>query len=560
MVISWGLAIIAVALVLPVARTGQFLASASAADLSSLIAGVWIFKLASAALGALWIAADAFRPSGGEFDALLEGGRSDAAAPSRRWNAAALAICVLGLLLRCYDLNSGLWFDEIDTLVRYGSASMTRVVSSFETQNNHVAYSILANLSVGALGPSAWALRLPAVILGVLSLWALWRFALRVTSPAEALLATAFLAVSSHHVSFSQDARGYTGMLLASIVASAVFLELVWQRKATGLRLPVSYGLAASFGIWMHSTAVFLVAAHFAIWIWLCWRRPSARGNRAPVFWAFAFATAFSLWAYAVVLPQFVHTLSGPSMPGQETQWRNPLWMIRETGAGLAAGLPGGWLALIEGGVLLALGLWSYGQQRRALLAIFLLPAVLTATVVLAQGHNLWPRFFFFSAGFAVLILLRGISEFVGLCARGPLVGMRRGLAWAAATLLCLASAATLPRTYGPKQDFEAAGAFLQQRAAAEDVATLEMANLPFLVHQGRPWTQIDDLQGLMEFERGKDKVWIVLTMPTHLAAVQPDIWKRLNSSEYRDEQVFFGTKRGGEIVVKVRVDTGRDH
>ena len=547
-----GLALIALGLALPARTLAEYFARDSAAGIEALVQGAWIWKLATAALGFLCIAVDLFRPGTNEADALLERGRSLDGPPSSRLTALALAACALGLALRCYDLNAGLWFDEIDTLVRYGNASLARAVSSFETQNNHLAYSLLANLSIHAFGSSAWALRLPAVLLGAASLWAAWRFALLVAPRSEALIATFFLAVSSHHVWFSQDARGYTGMFLATTISSGAFLEMLWQRRATDMKLPLLYAASAAFAVCMHSTAVFVVVAHFAIWVVLCLRRPSAAENRWQPLWGFACAAAFSLWGYALVLPQFVHTLAGPSMAGHETQWRNPLWLIRETASGLAAGLPGGWFALIAGALLLALGLWSYARQSLALLAVFVLPALVTCVVVLLQGHNLWPRFFFFSAGFAVLLLLRGLSEIAGLLARGSATELRQKLLAGAGLLLCLASAATLARVFGPKQDFEGAAEYVLAHAPVGAVATLEMANLPLLEYQRHPWTQVNNLQALMDFERGKAETWVVLTMPTHLAAVQPETWARL-CSEYREEKVFFGTERGGEIVVKVR-------
>ena len=55
-----------------------------------------------------------------------------------------------------------------------------------------------------------------------------------------------------------------------------------------------------------------------------------------------------------------------------------------------------------------ATGLVSLARANRTLTALMVLPAVLTAGGIMALGHNLWPRFFFFSAGFAVLIAIRG--------------------------------------------------------------------------------------------------------------------------------------------------------
>jgi uncharacterized membrane protein len=442
--------------------------------------------------------------------------------------------------------------------LRYGTTSLAHVLTSFETQNNHLAYSVLANLSIGVFGADAWALRLPAALLGAASLWAAWRFALLVAPVTQALFVTWLLALSYHHVWFSQNARGYTGMLLGTLVCSAAFLVMLRQSKPESLRPAWLYGVAASLAIWMHTTAVFVVVAHFVIWLVSCARARGAGANRWPPLWGFVFAGALTVWGYALVLPQFVDTLGGASMVGHETEWRNPLWMLRETLASLAAGLPGGWLALVEGALVLALGLWSFGRQSFTLLALLLLPAAITAAVVLGQGHNLWPRFFFFSAAFAILIVVRGIFVFVELVARGPLQSMRGWLAASATAILCLASAASLVRVYGPKQDFVAAAAFVQSHAPAGAVATLEMGNLPFLDYLGQPWAQIDSLQGLMDFEREHGEVWVVLATPAYTASVQPETWARLQS-EYQEEKVFSGSSRGGEIVVKVRREHRRD-
>ncbi|HTF86819.1 MAG TPA: glycosyltransferase family 39 protein [Planctomycetota bacterium] len=547
-----GLAFVGLALAVPVASSAQFLARETGLDPAILAQGVWIWKAATLLLGILGMVADGLRPGEVEASPLLERGQSAESPPNLRWNLGVLAICCAGLSLRFHDLGAGLWFDEIDTLVRYGNSSLAKAVASFETQNNHLGYSLFANLSVHAFGASAWTLRLPAVLLGGASLWALWRFALLVAPSVEAAFATALLAVSWHHVWFSQDARGYTGMFLAALIASGAFLSMLWSRRAAGMKLPLVYGLAASFAVWMHVTAVFVVVAHFLIWLWVAARAKQSGANRWPPLWGFLFAAALSLWCYALVLPQFVATLGGPSMPGHETQWRNPMWMVREMVSGLAAGVPGGWLAIAEGVFVLGLGLWSYARQSLAVLTVFLLPAALTCAVIVAQGHNLWPRFFFFSGGFAVLILLRGVFEFIGLCARGPLAPLRMTLSKAAATLLCLASAATLPRAFGPKQDFAAAAEYVGAHVPPQSVATLEMGSLPFRDYLGLYWTQIDDLQGLMDFERQHPETWVVLTMPMHLAATQPETWARLES-EYREEKVFLGTVHGGEIVVKVR-------
>src|SRR5690606_25369857 len=138
---------------------------------------------------------------------------STAHPPSRFTRVDAVIVAVLvggGLALRIPGLNAGLWYDEIIALLNAVRLPAAEIVSSFETLNNHVLYSLLAHASVAWFGESAWALRLPALAFGIVSLPVLYLLGRRITDRREALLAAVLMTVSYHHVWFSQNARGYT--------------------------------------------------------------------------------------------------------------------------------------------------------------------------------------------------------------------------------------------------------------------------------------------------------------------------------------------------------------
>jgi hypothetical protein len=172
---------------------------------------------------------------------------------------------------------------------------------------------------------------------------------------------------------------------------------------------------------------------------------------------------------------------------------------------------------------------------------------------MLATGHNLWPRLFFSSAGSFVVIGIRGFSAWIGLTARAGLQGLRSGLVTAALTLVCLTSAASLPRAYAPKQDF--AGArdhVLGASGAGEAVVALDMARLPFEALYGFRWETADNLPDLVAIERIHSRTWVIYTTPTRLRAELPDVWEHLER-EYVLSGTFWGTVHGGEVVVMVR-------
>ena len=538
-------------LLLPVGATAAFLAPERGPELAR---GVWILK-GALALDALLIAWTVRRaPRGGTFGALVPSGLREPrpSGASALWAVGGLM--ALATALRLHALEVGPWFDEIDTWVHYARRPLGGILTTFDSQNQHLLYSVCARLSILALGDGVFALRLPAALFGVLSIGATWAFARRITTDREALFAAALLTVSYHHVWFSQNARGYTGLLLFTLIGSAAFIDLLSAREPAGHTRPLVYGAAMALAVATHATAVLVVAGHFVIWLAVVLvRGRSAGDNRQGPLFGFLLAGALSLTAYALVLPQFVDTLTAPTMPGAETEWKSPLWLVRETFTVLARGLPGGWMVASLGLLVGALGLVSFGRQSPWLLACLLLPAILTGGAMLATGHNLWPRLFFSSAAFFGLIAIRGFAAWIGLTARAGLQGLQGGLLTACLTLLCLTSAATLPTAYLPKQDFEGArNHVLGALGPGEAAVTLDMATLPLEEVYGSGWESADNLTGLTEIERIHSRTWVVYTTPTRLRAALPNVWEHLER-EYAVAHTFWGTVNGGEVVVAVR-------
>jgi mannosyltransferase len=459
-----------------------------------------------------------------------------------------LGLLVVAAGLRLNELGIGLWYDEIETLVRYARLPLVDVVTTFDSQNQHLLYSLLSSVTVGLFGESAWALRLPAVMFGILSLAALWWFARKVTGNREALLATALLTFSYHHVWFSQNARGYTALLFWSLLGSGWFVSLL-RREREGWRDPLLYGLCMALAAYTHVTAVLVVVAHAAVLLLLWWRAGAAgRGAATPAAHGIFLSAGFTILFYAPVLPQLFTTLTAPSPHNVETVWKDPFWLAMETLRGLANSLPGGWFALAGAMLVGGSGLLSYARQSLTILALFLLPAILTGALVLVLGHNLWPRFFFFSAGFAALIGVRGIFALVR-SVRIPRAGQ---VATAAACLVIAGSAVTLRRAWQPKQDFLGAAEFIRASQGSNDaVVVVDLTEYPYRNYLHKSWQPVEDVAGLMEIERGHSRTWVLYTFPIRLAAAHPDIWSRLQDT-YSRAAIFPGTIGDGAIVVMV--------
>jgi hypothetical protein len=176
------------------------------------------------------------------------------------------------------------------------------------------------------------------------------------------------------------------------------------------------------------------------------------------------------------------------------------------------------------------------------------LPAVLTAAAAVVLSHNLWPRLFFFSAGFGVLIAIRGMFAISDALVPARASAIAAGLA----STVVLLSALTVPRAWGPKQDFAGAAELVETSFGSNDaVVTVDLTNYPYREFLNRSWDSVASIEALRTIEQSHTRTWVLYTFPVRLSTVQPDIWHHLQTS-YDTAAVFPGTVGGGSVVVMV--------
>jgi uncharacterized membrane protein len=171
---------------------------------------------------------------------------------------------------------------------------------------------------------------------------------------------------------------------------------------------------------------------------------------------------------------------------------------------------------------------------------------------MIAAGHHLWPRFFLFIMGFAVLVVMRGITELARLGGRllglSPTVSGRVGLIMAAG--MVLVSALSVPFVYGPKQDYQAALAYVQaNRQPGDAVAVVGLAEFTFKSFYSTDWQVIESVDQLDRLRAGATRTWLVYTFPPEVEAVYPDVMARI-TREFTLQQKFPGTLRNGTIYI----------
>lgn len=309
------------------------------------------------------------------------------------------------------------------------------------------------------------------------------------------------------------------------------------------------YGLLMAAATYTHLTAAFIAFGHLiSLMLTTGWGTRTDLRRLAWPLVGLALSALLTVALYAPMLPQLVRELTAPAAAGVSDVWTNPAWMVGEAMRGLASGIPGGVITVMVALAVLGIGIASLWRvSARATLLMFV-PIVVTAVVLIASGHNLWPRFFFFAAGFFVLAAIRGGFAIV----RSSVSWHPERVATAGALGVALLSAMTVPRAWQPKQQFRAALDFVEREANPGDakVAVDVVGSVLSMRGWGADWYRARSRELLMRVEQDAERTWIVYTLPTRLRAVAPDVWEQVTSPRYDAVRVFPATVGGGEIHV----------
>lgn len=482
--------------------------------------------------------------------------------PSREWLWLG-ATLVIAIALRLLKLDAGLWYDEIDTLVHYTRMPTVELLTTYPSLNHHVLFTLEAKAAIELFGESAWALRLPAFMLGVASIWALWLVAQQVLSRLETRLSALLLAVSYHHVWFSQNARGYTGLLFFGLLATYF---LIRGSRAPSWKVWTAYAIASALAAYTHLTAVLFVASHFIVYLGVVVHRRFAAergGGRKPQLllplYGFALAGVLALLLYAPLLPQMIGTFTAvaapppPEVAASIAEWKSPLWMMAEVARSVGPVLG---LALPAVLVIVVVGMASLRKTAPIVPAIFLLHIALTLAVLVAGSMRVWPRHFFIDIGFICIFLVHGtfvlsrlITDFLGR--RFNWSVNAPAFAIASAALGIAASLFVLPRNYlYPKQDFVGARDFVEtSRSQTSAVATLGLAIMPFADYYAPHWKPVNSLEEIQGLRQAHGQVWLVYAFPGVTERRYKEIVDYLSVTFERVER-FQGTLGGGDILV----------
>lgn len=472
-----------------------------------------------------------------------------------------LLLTLLAIALRVYGAGSDLWLDEIWTTVDARKHSALELICSFASSNNHLLNSLLLRACILAFGESEWSVRVPAIFFGVATVPLLYWCARLVLSRRSALAAAALLAVSYHHIFFSQNARGYSAYICFALLATRALIDGLQNDRVSSWML---YIAAMFLGFASLLNTAFVLAAHGVVVLGALWdvrRRgmptaPLARRLRV----VFAIAAFLSTELYAVALPEVFVVITNVYRAGSTGFAFFSTEFVREMVRGLSVGFGGG--TLVAAGFFLAVAAFGFLQLLRrswALAVALALPGVITAMFLLVRHLTFSPRYFLLWLPLTVITAVVFLEDIANVLWHQKPMVQRRFVTGFALTLALL-SVASLRRYYTvPKQPYRTSLAYVEQHRAAGDMVIAagftelgvryygERADVPLGTNY-RFVRSVSKLDSAL-VEAGNGHVWLLTTLERNMKIDSPALEARIRR-EYVEVARFDGTIGDGGIGV----------
>jgi mannosyltransferase len=459
----------------------------------------------------------------------------------------ALAV-VAGTALRLFGADDQLWYDEIHTLLDSIREPLAAIVTHFPSNNDHVFYSLLSHISITLGGETPLMVRLPAILFGIASIPLIYTLGSRVTTRFEALAAAILATVASYHIWFSQNARGYTLLLVAALLGTQLILDGLKTRS----KMPwLLFAVVSALGAYTHLTMVLAtvgqaIALAFHL---LASRRFTIKELKGPAI-GFAGAAVLTVILYLPMLGD-VASFFGDS--GTKAYGSSAGWAILEIFRSLRFGFNAG-AVLVVGGAVFLVGLASYWRQSPFTLFLFFLPPALVYFTSVGLGRPTFPRFFFFIAGFLLLVGVRGVFAVIRFTlARlgGRWMQWERSISWTAVGAMTALLLFDLSRSYlKPKMDYTGALAYVDASRRPGDIVALGDQGTDYVYshYYIRDWPRLMNADHLVRLRRDHD-VLVLHTFERFFRRANPALFAAIKT-RCTEERNFIGTLNDGDIHV----------
>ncbi|MBI9113080.1 glycosyltransferase family 39 protein [Maridesulfovibrio ferrireducens] len=236
------------------------------------------------------------------------------------------AIMLLATILRLYSIGSeSLWIDEGQT-VAYATKSFSGIIEYCARDVHPPLYLFIMHIWTELFGISEIALRLPSAIFGIIAVFLTFKVGEKLMNRNAALLGALFLAVSYMGINFSQEARSYTILLSAILLACHGLLLFIDNPSRKNF---LYYAASIALMLYIHTFTVFIILFHQLYFITKFTITPGHRVKRL-IGWIsvnIAALIIFSPWLFFLV-KQVLAKLGGEGpgswvpAPDLFTAWR----------------------------------------------------------------------------------------------------------------------------------------------------------------------------------------------------------------------------------------------
>lgn len=394
-----------------------------------------------------------------------------------RFVIALAGITLWGAAMRLVYMFTPMSHDEAYTATVF-SPSLWYAITNYHAPNNQVLHTILVHFSTAVFGFQPWAVRLPAILAGILIIPATYGLGKAIYDRYTGLLAAILVAWWPVQIRYSTSARGYSLVALLTLI---VLWLGSFVRKDNNL---IGWLLIVFFSAIGFYTVPIMLFPFGILFVWLFMENMVAgpgQGYRSRIdflkYWLSAGLATFVL-TLVFYTPIFIY--GGTSqflmngMPNAFNQVGS--LMLRNIGgmyADWTAGIPTLLVLILGIGILLSLVFHRRLSAQRIPLQVT--SAIWIGLVLIIQRPNAWSRIWF---SLAVLFMIWASAGFAGL-----IKDIRLGKFWniSASTVVitCVLIGvfamgakllATLPQAWAFKGREELAALFLKDRLGGQDI------------------------------------------------------------------------------------------
>ncbi len=475
---------------------------------------------------------------------------------ARSWLHVVVLVTISGAL-RLYRLDGQLWLDEISALRGYRRPFL-ETLSTFPPFFPNPLYELIAHASLLLLGENAFGIRLPAALFGVAGVVVFYRLARRSLGAGEGLFASALMAVSYHHIFFSQDARGYTAFLFFALLATDRLLELLGNMR---WRTAAGYAVAIALTTYSHPFGLFVLAGQMLVALFVVthrWRNGRHEGPSPKQI--VATASMGALLILLLFAPLIVDSIDYAQTESKAAgHGPRMLEVLPELLEGLLAAT-GGWPVLVLAACLGTVGAWSWLRREPVVVCLFLVPLVVSALGMMALGAGIHPRYFLLALPLGFLVGARGMMVAVRWLVEDAfraspeisfVVQGVSGILAVAAACVPLAGYFSVP-----KQDYLGALREVRELAGPDDhaVAT-RFAGFAYRNYYLPEMAVVANLDDLRSAETRGKRIWVITTLENVMATNDPALIQYIHR-EYEQVRYLPGSVGDGAMRVYVRAGT----